>query len=203
MSDPSPSTSELGFQPVTEVRRLFEQGELRSVELVETLLRRISEADRSSPELRSVLAVCPDAIETAHRMDQERRQGDVRGPLHGVPVLVKDNIDTVGTEGTTAGSLALAMTRPMRDAVVVHRLREAGAVVIGKSNLSEWANFRGKGSSSGWSAAGGQCRNPHALNRSPGGSSSGSGAGVAAGLAPLALGTETDGSILCPAALNG
>ena len=126
-----------------------------------------------------------------------------RGTLHGIPVLVKDNIDTTGDEGTTAGSLALAMTRPTRDAVVVQRLRSAGAIVIAKSNLSEWANFRATHSSSGWSAIGGQCRNPHALDRSPGGSSSGSGAGVAAGLAPLAVGTETDGSILCPAALNG
>jgi amidase len=116
---------------------------------------------------------------------------------------VKDNIDTAGPEGTTAGSLALALTRPTADSFVVRRARAAGVVLIGKSNLSEWANFRGKHSSSGWSAVGGQCLNPHALNRSPGGSSSGSGAAVAAGLAPLALGTETDGSILCPAALNG
>ncbi len=203
MSDPSPSTNEMGFHSVTEARGLLERGEARSVELVEALLRRIGEADRVGPELRSVLALCPDAVEVAHRMDQERRQGEVRGPLHGIPVLVKDNIDTAGSEGTTAGSLALAMTKPTKDAVVVQQLRDAGAVIIGKSNLSEWANFRGKRSSSGWSAVGGQCRNPHSLNRSPGGSSSGSGAGVAAGFAPIAVGTETDGSILCPAALNG
>jgi amidase len=203
MSDPSPSTSEGGFHSVTEARGLLERGEARSVELVEALLRRIGETDRAGPELRSVLALCPDALEVAHRMDQERRQGEIRGPLHGIPILVKDNIDTAGSEGTTAGSLALAMSRPTRDAVVVQRLRAAGAIVIGKANLSEWANFRGKRSSSGWSAAGGQCRNPHSLNRSPGGSSSGSGAGVAAGFAPLAVGTETDGSILCPAAING
>jgi amidase len=173
------------------------------VELVETLLRRVAEVDGSGTRLRSVLAICPDGLDTAQQMDEERRRGEIRGPLHGIPILVKDNFDTTGPEGTTAGSLALAMTRPVRDAVVVQRLRTAGAIVIGKANLSEWANFRGKGSSSGWSAVGGQCRNPHALDRSPGGSSSGSGAAVAAGLAPLAVGTETDGSILCPAALNG
>ena len=142
-------------------------------------------------------------LETAASLDAERARGQLRGPLHGIPVLVKDNIDTSGPEGTTAGSLALALTRPVTDAVVVSRLRKAGAVVIAKTNLSEWANFRARRSSSGWSAAGGQCRNPHALNRSPGGSSSGSGAGVAAGLAFGAVGTETDGSILCPAAMNG
>ncbi|HKH87541.1 MAG TPA: amidase, partial [Acidimicrobiales bacterium] len=200
---PSPSTTELAFRSVTEARHLLARGETTSVELTETLLRRMEEADSDGPGVRAVLAICPDAIQTAQRMDEERRQGVVRGPLHGIPVLVKDNIDTPGSEGTTAGSLALAMTRPVKDAVVVQRLRASGAIVIGKSNLSEWANFRGKRSSSGWSATGGQCRNPHALERSPGGSSSGSGAGVAAGFAPVAVGTETDGSILCPAALNG
>ena len=201
--DPSPSTAEIGFQSVSEARRLLERGSITSVQIVETLLRRIAEADHEGPELHAVLATCPDGIETAHRLDAERRQGKIRGPLHGVAALVKDNIDTAGGEGTTAGSLALAMTRPTKDAVVVPRMREAGVIVIAKSNLSEWANFRGKCSSSGWSATGGQCHNPHALDRSPGGSSSGSGAGVAAGFAPIAVGTETDGSILCPAALNG
>jgi amidase len=164
---------------------------------------RIAEVDAGPNPLRSVIAVCPDAIKAAEALDAERARGDVRGPLHGVPVLVKDNIDTTGSEGTTAGSLALAMSKPLRDAVVVQRLRAAGAIILAKTNLSEWANFRARHSSSGWSAVGGQCLNPHALNRSPGGSSSGSGAGVAAGLAPLSVGTETDGSILCPAALNG
>ena len=201
--DPSPSTAEIGFQSVSEARRLLERGSITSVQIVETLLRRIAEADHEGPELHAVLATCPDGIETARRLDAERRQGKIRGPLHGVAALVKDNIDTAGGEGTTAGSLALAMTRPTKDAVVVHRLRAAGVIVIAKSNLSEWANFRATHSSSGWSATGGQCHNPHALDRSPGGSSSGSGAGVAAGFAPIAVGTETDGSILCPAALNG
>ena len=201
--DPSPSTAEIGFQSVSEALRLLERGSITSVQIVETLLRRIAEADHEGPELHAVLATCPDGIETARRLDAERRQGKIRGPLHGVAALVKDNIDTAGGEGTTAGSLALAMTRPTKDAVVVHRLRAAGVIVIAKSNLSEWANFRATHSSSGWSATGGQCHNPHALDRSPGGSSSGSGAGVAAGFAPIAVGTETDGSILCPAALNG
>jgi amidase len=202
-ADPSPSTEGIGFQSVSESRRLLEQGSTTSVQLVEMLLRRVAEVDAAGPRLRSVIAVCPDAVATAESLDAERARGQLRGPLHGIPVLVKDNIDTTGSEGTTAGSLALAMSRPLADAVVVQRLRAAGAIIIAKSNLSEWANFRARHSSSGWSATGGQCLNPHALNRSPGGSSSGSGAGVAAGLAPLALGTETDGSILCPSALNG
>ncbi|MGA2529025.1 MAG: amidase [Acidimicrobiales bacterium] len=202
-ADPSPSTAGVGFQSVSESRRLLEQGSTTSVELVETLLSRIAEVDAGQKPLRSVIAVCPDAVTMTAALDAERARGDVRGPLHGIPVLVKDNIDTTGGEGTTAGSLALAMSRPLRDAVVVQRLRAAGAIVLAKTNLSEWANFRARHSSSGWSAVGGQCVNPHALNRSPGGSSSGSGAGVAAGLAPISVGTETDGSILCPAALNG
>jgi amidase len=203
VTDPSPSTAEIGFQSVSGTRRLLEQGSITSLQIVETLLRRIAEADSEGPGLHAVLATCSDAIETAKKLDAERRQGNIRGPLHGIAALVKDNIDTAGVEGTTAGSLALAMNRPATDAVVVQRLRAAGVIVIAKANLSEWANFRDRCSSSGWSATGGQCRNPHVLDRSPGGSSSGSGAGVAAGFAPIAVGTETDGSILCPAALNG
>ena len=202
-SDPSPSTAETGFQSMVQARHLLETGSVTSVQLVETLLRRVSETDNIGTGLRVVLALCPDALETAETLDQERARGRLRGELHGIPVLVKDNVDTAGTEGTTAGSLALTMSRPLVDAVVVRRLRAAGAIVLAKANLSEWANFRARRSSSGWSAAGGQCRNPHVLDRSPGGSSSGSGAGVAAGLAFAAVGTETDGSILCPAALNG
>ncbi len=203
MTDPSPSTAEIGYQSVFEMRGLLEQGSVTSLEIVETLLRRLEAVDTRGPALHAVVATCPNGIETAEILDAERRQGRVRGPLHGVPTLVKDNIDTTGAEGTTAGSLALAMSPPRTEATVVKRLREAGVIVIGKANLSEWANFRDKHSSSGWSATGGQCLNPHAVDRSPGGSSSGSAAGVAGGLAPLAVGTETDGSILCPAALNG
>ena len=203
MTEPSPSTAEIGYGSVFEMRGLLEQRSVTSLEIVETLLRRVEEADTRGPALHAVVAMCPDGVETARELDAERRQGRVRGPLHGIPTLVKDNIDTTGAEGTTAGSLALTMSRPRTDATVVKRLREAGVIVIGKANLSEWANFRDKHSSSGWSATGGQCLNPHVLDRSPGGSSSGSGSGVAGGFAPLAVGTETDGSILCPAAVNG
>ena len=171
-----------------------------SVALVEELQGRIREVDQL------VNAVCtpnPAALTDAARLDTERDEGRVRSPLHGVPVLVKDNIDTAGLP-TTAGSLALAdQPPPPEDAPLVRRLREAGCVILGKTNLSEWANFRGSASSSGWSAYGGLTRNPYALNRSAGGSSSGSGAAVAAGLADYAIGTETNGSIVCPAALNG
>jgi amidase len=167
---------------------------------VEELQARIAELD---PLIAAVCTPNPDALTDAARLDTERDDGRVRGPLHGVPVLVKDNIDTADLP-TTAGSLALAdQPPPPDDAPVVRRLREAGCVVLGKTNLSEWANFRGSSSSSGWSAYGGLTRNPYALNRSAGGSSSGSGAAVAAGFADLAIGTETNGSIVCPAALNG
>ena len=175
---------------------------LSSAELVDHLLNRIGEIDASGPQLRSVLAVSSEAMATAITRDAEHRDGHERGPLHGVPVLVKDNIDTVDQD-TTAGSLALVGHRPTADAPIVARLREAGAVVLGKANLSEWANMRSPHSTSGWSAVGGLTRNPWDLARSAGGSSSGSGAAVAAGLAPLAIGTETDGSIVCPASLNG
>jgi amidase len=203
-ADPSPRTNATGYLDAAGTAAALARGDTTSVDVVVQLLRRIDELDRSGPALRSVLATCPDALDTAARLDAERRAGTGRpGPLHGLAVLVKDNIDTAGEPATTAGSLALASTRPAADATVVRRLREAGAVVLAKANLSEWANIRSGYSSSGWSAVGGQCRNPHALDRSPGGSSSGSAAAVAAGLAPLAVGTETDGSILCPATLNG
>jgi amidase len=202
-ADPSPSTAEIGFCAVTESRELLERGSVTSLQLVEALRQRIRGADGGDAGLHAVIALCPDATEAAEALDAERARGEIRSRLHGIPVLVKDNIDTAGTEGTTAGSLALSMTRPIADATVVQRLKAAGLIVLAKANLSEWANFRSTRSSSGWSATAGQCVNPHAHDRSPGGSSSGSGAGVAAGLAPLAVGTETDGSILCPAALNG
>ena len=171
-----------------------------SVALVEELQARSREVD---PLVNAICTPNPAALTQAAQLDTERDEGRVRGPLHGVPVLVKDNIDTADLP-TTAGSLALAdQPPPLQDAPLVRRLREAGCVVLGKTNLSEWANFRGSASSSGWSAYGGLTRNPYALNRSAGGSSSGSGAGVAAGLADYAVGTETNGSIVCPAALNG
>ncbi len=167
---------------------------------VERLLARIESIDG---QVNAVCTLHPEALAQADRLDREAAQGRVRGPLHGRAVLVKDNIDTHDL-ATTAGSLALAdAPLPSADATLVRRLREAGLVVLGKSNLSEWANIRDEASTSGWSAHGGLTRNPYALNRSAGGSSSGSGAAVAAGLAPLAIGTETDGSITCPAAYNG
>jgi amidase len=170
------------------------------VALVEELQARGREVDVL---VNSICTPNPAALTEAAHLDTERDDGRVRGPLHGVPVLIKDNIDTVDLT-TTAGSLALAeQPPPLHDAPLVQRLREAGCIVLGKTNLSEWANFRGSSSSSGWSAYGGLTRNPYALNRSPGGSSSGSGVAVAAGLADYAIGTETNGSIVCPAALNG
>jgi amidase len=201
--DPSPATAGTAQLDAAVLGRRYADGSANAAGVVAELLRRIEEVDRSGPTLRSVISTNPDAEADAAALDAERAAGRVRGPLHGMPVLVKDNVDTEGAMGTTAGSLALADAPPKADAVLVRRLREAGAIVLGKTNLSEWANFRSSTSSSGWSAAGGLCLNPYALDRSAGGSSSGSGAAVAAGLAPLAVGTETDGSIVCPAALNG
>ncbi|MBX2800629.1 MAG: amidase [Myxococcales bacterium] len=176
----------------------LQQGELTSLELTEQCSRRIEATNTVGPELRAVIAVDPTAAEQAAARDAATE----RGPLHGLPVLLKDNIDAAGMP-TTAGSLALANHVPSDDAFLVAQLRRAGAVILGKANLSEWANFRSTRSSSGWSGAGGQARNPHALDRTPCGSSSGSAVAVAAGLAPLAIGTETDGSVLCPASING
>src|SRR5262245_20502155 len=175
-------------------------GGLTSKALTQAYLERIEAVD---PLLGSVLETNPDALEIAEALDGERRSNGPRGPMHGIPVLVKDNVDTADRMMTTAGSFALGDVRPVRDAFVVRRLREAGIVVLGKANLSEWANFRSTRSSSGWSARGGQCRNPYARDRSPCGSSSGSGVAVAANLCAVAVGTETDGSIVCPSSVNG
>jgi amidase len=175
-------------------------GTLTSVALVDVYVARIEEVD---PALGSVLEVSPDAPARAAALDEERAAAHVRGPLHGMPILVKDNVGMTGPLRTTAGSLALLEARPRRDATVVERLRAAGAIVLGTTNLSEWANFRSTHSTSGWSARGGQCRNPYALDRNPCGSSSGSGAAVAANLCVAAVGTETDGSIVCPSSVNG
>ena len=177
-------------------------GRASSVDLVRAYLQRIGRIDRRGPKLRSVIALNPQALAQARALDAERRAGRVRGPLHGVPVLIKDNIDTVEMP-TTAGSLALAANHTRRDAPLVARLRAAGAVILGKTNLSEWANIRSSNSISGWSAVSGLVRNPYALDRTACGSSSGSGAAVAASLAAAAVGTETDGSVVCPSAANG
>ncbi|MBV9328853.1 MAG: amidase [Chloroflexi bacterium] len=178
-------------------------GEISSRQLVEGYLERIEAVDRRGPGLRSVLEVNPEALQIADALDQERAGGHVRGPLHGMPILVKDNIDSADRMQTTAGSLALLGAKVTADAPVVARLRQAGAVLLGKANLSEWANFRSSRSSSGWSGRGRQTRNPYVLDRSPGGSSSGSGAAVSANLCLAALGSETDGSIMSPSSNNG
>ncbi len=187
---------------VRELQQAMADGRLTARRIVEALLARIDTLDRRGPTLRAIVEVNPDALATADARDAERRSGRVRGPLHGIPVLVKDNIATGDRMLTTAGSLAFTTPAP-RDAFLIRRLREAGAVLLGKTNLSEWANFRSTHSSSGWSARGGQTRNAHAADRNPSGSSSGSAVAVAAGLAPLAVGTETDGSIVSPASVNG
>jgi amidase len=188
---------------VVDLQRLMESGELTARSLAEMYLRRIEEIDSAGPMLNSVLEINPDALAIADALDEERAARGPRGPLHGVPVMIKDNIDTADRMMTTAGSLALQGSTPSRDSFVAERLREAGAVILAKTNLSEWANFRSTRSSSGWSGRGGQTRNPFALDRSPCGSSSGSGAAVSGNLCALAIGTETDGSVVCPSSANG
>jgi amidase len=179
------------------------QGKWTSARLVELYVARIGAIDRNGPKLGCVLALNPDAASIARQLDQERKSGHLRGPLHGIPILVKDNIETRDPIATTAGSLALADWHAPQDAFVAARLRAAGAIILGKSNLSEWANYRSTHSSSGWSGAGGQTRNPYALDRTPSGSSSGSGAGASASLCGAAIGTETDGSVTSPSSING
>jgi amidase len=194
---------ELAEATLADLQDRLGRGELSARRLVELYLTRIAALDARGPELRSVIETNPDALTIADALDAERRARGPRGPLHGIPVLVKDNIDTADGMKTTAGSLALLDARPREDAPLVRRLRQAGAVILGKANLSEWANFRSTRSVSGWSARGGQCRNPYALDRNPCGSSSGSAVAVSADLAALAVGTETDGSIVCPATSCG
>ncbi len=188
---------------IDELQRQFTDRKTSSLALTRAYLGRIEQLDRHGPRLGSVLELNPDAEALAHQADSERKVGHVRGPLHGVPVLVKDNLDTQDRMATSAGSLALASWHPPQDSFVVARLRSAGAIILGKSNLSEWANFRGSNSVSGWSGRGGLTRNPYALDRNPSGSSSGSGAAVSANLCTVAIGTETDGSIVSPASVNG
>jgi amidase len=194
---------DLSTATIADLQRRLTSGEITSLDLTRAYLERIERIDRSGPTLRSVIEVNPDAEEIAAELDRERTSGRLRGPVHGIPILIKDNIDTADRMHTTAGSLALVDSRPVEDATVAARLRASGALLLGKTNLSEWANFRSTHSSSGWSGRGGQTLNPYSLDRSPCGSSSGSGAAIAAGLAAASLGTETDGSILCPAAYNG
>jgi len=186
-----------------ELQARMEQGGLSAETVTERYLARIAELDRKGPALQAVLELNPQALEIAAERDRERKAGRVRGPLHGIPILVKDNIDTHDRMKTSAGSLALAANTAPRDAFIIERLRSAGAVLLGKTNLSEWANFRSAHSTSGWSARGGLTKNPHVLDRNTSGSSSGTAAALCAGFAPLGIGTETDGSILSPSAVCG
>ena len=188
---------------IAELHDQMQRGELRSVELVDWYISQIDTIDRAGPTLNSIIEINPDAREIAKALDDEWRESGPRGPLHGIPVILKANIDTGDQMFTSAGSLALAKHRPAADAFVVMKLREAGAVILGKANLSEWANFRSAHSSSGWSSVGGQTLNPYDRRRSPCGSSSGSAVAVAANLTAVAIGTETDGSVVCPAGVNG
>ncbi len=186
-----------------QLRQAMNEGRLTSAELTKAYLERIAQIDKSGPALNAVIELNPDAIAVATALDEERKSGKVRSPLHGIPVLLKDNIDTADRMQTTAGALAMEGNIASRDAFIVDRLREAGVVILGKTNLSEWANFRSTRSASGWSSRGGQTRNPYVTDRSPCGSSSGSAVAVAASLCAVAVGTETDGSIACPASVNG
>jgi amidase len=194
---------DLDEMTVAQLQDAMASGRYTSRRLVELYTGRIHAIDSEGPALRSVIELNPDAVSIAESLDAERKSGRVRGPLHGIPVLIKDNIDTGDRMMTTAGSLALQGMSAPRDAAVAAKLRAAGAVILGKTNLSEWANFRSTKSTSGWSARGGQVRNPYALDRNPCGSSSGTGAAIAANLAAVGVGTETDGSIVCPSGANG
>lgn len=188
---------------IDQLQELMKSGQLTSRDLTAAYLRRIAEIDKAGPTLNAVIELNPDALGIAARLDAERKTGKVRGPLHGIPILIKDNIATADRMETTAGSLALVGAKPPCDATVVTRLREAGAVILGKSNLSEWAYFRSNVATSGWSGRGGQTHNPYVLDRNPSGSSSGSAVAVAANLCVVAVGTETDGSIVSPSAHCG
>ncbi len=188
---------------VESLQALMQQGELSSVELTQFYLDRIESVDRNGPSLNSIVEVNPQALEIAAALDAERQASGPRGPMHGIPVILKANIDTADAMETTAGSLALKGHKPPADAFIVRKMRAAGAVILGKANLSEWANFRSDHSSSGWSSIGGQTNNPYDTRRNPCGSSSGSAVAVAASLTSVAVGTETNGSIVCPSSVNG
>jgi amidase len=194
---------ELDEITIDDLQKAFQSGRYSSRSVTEKYLARIQEIDKSGPTVNAVIEINPDALEIAGALDQERKSKGTRGPLHGVPVLIKDNIDTGDRMNTTAGSLALLGSRPSSDAFVVAQLRKAGAVILGKTNLSEWANIRSNHATSGWSGRGGLTRNPYALDRNPCGSSSGTGAGVSANLCAVGVGTETDGSVVCPSSANG
>jgi amidase len=192
---------ELSELSIEDLRGGLDSGKFTARSLVEKYLSRIEAIDGRGPTLRSVIEVNPDALALADELDRERRTKGARGPLHGIPVLIKDNIDTADKMATTSGSLALVGSKPPEDSFVAKQLRKAGAVLLGKTNLSEWANIRSNHSTSGWSGRGGLTLNPYALDRNTSGSSSGSGAAVAASLCAVAVGTETDGSVVCPSSV--
>ncbi|HEY6303661.1 MAG TPA: amidase [Terriglobales bacterium] len=194
---------ELDETTIDDLQKALQSGQHSSRSVTEKYLARIQEIDKAGPKVNSVIEINPDALQIADALDQERKSKGARGPLHGIPVLIKDNIDTGDRMNTTAGSLALLGSRPSNDAFVVAQLRKAGLVILGKTNLSEWANIRSGHSTSGWSGRGGLTRNPYALDRNPCGSSSGTGAGVSANLCVAGVGTETDGSVVCPSSANG
>jgi amidase len=200
---PGVKSFELDEVTVSELQDGMKSGKFTARSLVEKYSARIQEIDKNGPGINSVLEMNPDALAIADALDQERKAKGPRGPLHGVPVLIKDNIDTADKMMTTAGSLALVGSKPLQDSAVAQKLRAAGAVILGKTNLSEWANIRSSHSTSGWSGRGGLTKNPYALDRNPCGSSSGTGAGISANLCALGIGTETDGSIVCPSSSNG
>src|SRR5450759_3486548 len=208
---PAPAPAVMNFErdfeldeiTIDDLQKAFQSGQYSSRSLTEKYLARIQEIDKAGPMVNSVIELNPEALQIAEALDQERKSKGPRGPLHGIPVLIKDNNDTADRMNTTAGSLALLGSRPANDAFVAAQLRKAGAVILGKTNLSEWANIRSGHSTSGWSGRGGLTRNPYALDRNPCGSSSGTGAAVSANLCVAGVGTETDGSVVCPSSVNG
>lgn len=204
-SAPAPEVKAFELDEITigELQDGMTSGKFTARSLVEKYSARIEEVDKGGPAVNSVIQMNPDALEIAEKLDEERKAKGPRGPMHGIPVLIKDNIDTADRMMTTAGSLALVGSRPPKDSFVAQRLRAAGAVILGKTNLSEWANIRSSHSTSGWSGRGGLTKNPYALDRNPCGSSSGTGAGISANLAAVGIGSETDGSIVCPSSSNG
>ncbi|PKQ62002.1 amidase [Labilibaculum filiforme] len=188
---------------ITELQEMMKSDQLNSEELVIAYLERVEKIDKNGPTTNSIIEINSDALAIARTLDKERKAGKLRGPIHGIPILLKDNIDTADKMMTTAGSLAMEGNFAAKDAFIVEQLRKSGAIILGKTNLSEWANFRSTRSSSGWSGRGGQTHNPYVIDRSPCGSSSGSAVAVAANMCVVALGTETDGSIVCPSGHNG
>ncbi len=207
VQNPNSNNKETAFQleeiTIDQLQSGYQNGDYTIKEVVQQYLDRIEAIDKNGPVLNSVIQINPDAIAIAEQLDKEMQEGEIRGPMHGVPVLLKDNIDTHDKMETTAGSRALVGSRPLKDSWVAKSLRASGAVILGKTNLSEWANFRGMLSTSGWSGIGGQTKNPYILDRNPCGSSSGSGVAVSANLCMIAIGTETNGSVVCPSTANG